>query len=55
MTTDISQCILDYIRTNKQAKAVDLVRDIGITNAAVHRQLNKLLEKGEITKAGNRQ
>ncbi len=52
MTTDTSGRILAYIGTNKQAKVVDLVRDIGITNAAVHRQLNKLLERGEIAKVG---
>lgn len=52
MITDTSIKILGYIRTNKQARAVDLVHHIGITNAAVHRQLNKLLNKGEIKKAG---
>lgn len=52
MTTDTSSRILGYIKTNKQAKVVDLVRDIGITNAAVHRQLNKLLDLGEIMKVG---
>lgn len=52
MITDTSNRILAYIRTKRQAKVVDLVRDIGITNAAVHRQLNKLLKKGEITKVG---
>lgn len=52
MTTDTSSKILGYIRTNKQAKPVDLVRDIGITNSAIHRQLNKLLDLGEIMKVG---
>ncbi len=52
MTTDTSRKILSYIRSNKQARAADLVREIGITQAAIHRQLNKLLRKGEISKAG---
>lgn len=52
MTTDTAKRILAYIRTNKQAKAVDLVRSIGITNSAIHRQLNKLLKQGNIMKAG---
>lgn len=52
MTTDTSRRILGYIGINKQAKAVDLVRDIGITNAAVHRQLNRLMEQGKIMKVG---
>jgi DNA-binding MarR family transcriptional regulator len=52
MTTDTAGRIIGYIYTNKQAKAIDLVRDIGITNAAVHRQLNKLMAKGEIVRVG---
>lgn len=52
MTTDTSNKILNYIKTNKQAKAVDLVRNIGITNAAIHRQLNKLILRGEVMKVG---
>ncbi|MBU3979517.1 hypothetical protein KJ980_07695 [Patescibacteria group bacterium] len=52
MVTNTTKRILDYIRINKQAKVVDLVRDISITNSAVHRQLNKLLERGEIMKVG---
>lgn len=52
MITDTANRILNYIKTNKQAKAVDLVRSIGITNAAVHRQLNKLILRQEIMKVG---
>ncbi len=52
MVTDTSSKILEYIRTNSQAKAVDLVRVMGITNSAVHRQLNKLLSQGHIMKVG---
>lgn len=52
MITDTSQKILGYLGTNKQAKAVDLVRHLGITNSAVHRQLNKLLKEGKITRVG---
>lgn len=52
MKTDTADRILGFIHTNRQARAVDLVRNIGITNAAVHRQLGKLLARGEIKKAG---
>lgn len=52
MITDTTSRILGYIRTNRQARAVDLVRNIGITNSAVHRQLNKLLGQGEIMRVG---
>lgn len=52
MITDTADRILGYIGTNKQAKAVDLVRHLGITNSAVHRQLNKLLKEGKITRVG---
>ncbi len=52
MTTNTANRILEYIRANKQAKAIDLVRSIGITNSAIHRQLNKLLKQEKIMKAG---
>lgn len=52
MRTDTADRILSYIRTNKQAKAIDLVRNIGITNSAIHRQLNKMLKQEKIIKAG---
>lgn len=52
MITNTSQKILEYIATRKHAKVVDLVREIGITNAAIHRQLNKLLKQGKIMKVG---
>lgn len=43
---------MDYIRENKQVKVVDLVRFFGISNVAVHKQLNKLIQKGQLIKAG---
>lgn len=52
MITDTANKILNYIKTNKQAKAVDLVHSIGITNAAIHRQLNKLILREEIIRVG---
>lgn len=52
MRTDTSDKILGYIQKNKQAKAVDLTRTIGIKNAAIHRQLNKLLEQRKLMKVG---
>jgi hypoxanthine-guanine phosphoribosyltransferase len=52
MVTDTTNKILNYIKTKKQAKVVDLVRSIGITNAAIHRQLNKLILQEKIMKVG---
>jgi hypothetical protein len=52
MTTDIARKILGYIGSNKQAKVVDLVRDLGLSNVAIHKQLNKLMEQGKITRVG---
>lgn len=52
MITDTRMRILGYIRTHKQARAHDLVRVFGISQVAVHKQLNNLLNKGEVAKVG---
>lgn len=52
MITDTENKILGYIRTNQQARAHDLGRIFGISQVAVHKQLKKLLEKGQIKKMG---
>lgn len=52
MTTDTRNRILGYIRIHKQARAHDLVKVFGISHVAVHRQLNNLINRAEITKVG---
>lgn len=52
MKTQTSQKILEYLAKNKQVKPVQLIEELNITRAALHRQLNKLLNKGLITKIG---
>lgn len=52
MITDTRQKILGYIRTHKQARVHDLVRIFGLSHVAIHKQLNSLLERGEVKKVG---
>ncbi len=52
MITDTSSRILGYIITNKQVRAHDVGRLFGISQVAVHKQLNKLLAQGKIQKVG---
>lgn len=52
MTTDTRIKIMGYIKTNGQARAADLVELLGIGNVAVHRQLKKLVENGQLVKDG---
>ncbi len=52
MITDTRSKILGYIKTHKQARAHDLVRIFGISQVSIHKQLNKLLEEGDIKKVG---
>ncbi len=52
MITDTSKRILEYIRSNRQARVVELARVLGLTKASVHRQLNKLVEQEKIMKMG---
>lgn len=52
MVTDTRDKILGFIRTYKQARAHDLVRVFNISQVAVHKQLNILLERGDISKVG---
>ena len=44
--------VLDIIKENKQASASVIARRLGISRQAVHKQLNVLLESGEIIKVG---
>jgi len=52
MVTETKSKILGYIRTHKQARAHDLVKVFGISQVAIHKQLNNLLSKGKISKVG---
>lgn len=52
MTTETGRRILEYILTHKQARAHDLVKVFGISQVAIHKQLNKLLDKGNIARVG---
>lgn len=52
MVTDTRDKILGFIRTHKQARVHDLVRVFNISQVAVHKQLNILLERGDISKVG---
>jgi hypoxanthine-guanine phosphoribosyltransferase/DNA-binding Lrp family transcriptional regulator len=53
MKTDTNKRILDYIITNGEVKASDIISFVGFTPAAVHRQLLKLVEKKQIIKIGS--
>jgi hypoxanthine-guanine phosphoribosyltransferase len=44
--------IIEIIKKNQHVQVKDLVQCLGITQAAVHRALNKLIEKGLIQKKG---
>lgn len=52
MRTDTADKIVDYIATNKQARAHDIGRIFNIGQTAVHRQLNKLVGQKKIQKVG---
>ncbi len=52
MLTDTRDKILNYIGYHGQARAHDLVRLLGISNVAVHKQLKRLLDDGLIKREG---
>lgn len=52
MITDTRQRIFNYIKRHGRVRPVDLVRNFGFTQAAIHRQLNKLLAKKFIERVG---
>ena len=47
-----SEQIIDYITYHGQARAYDLYKSLGISKVAVHKQLRKLLKRGELKKSG---
>lgn len=53
MTTNTRVRILGYIKTNGQARVVELVDSLGIGPVAMHRQLKSLIEKGQLVKSGH--
>jgi len=52
MLTDTRVRIIGYIKTNGQAKVKDLTGHLGLGNVAIHRQLKKLVEAGQLAKVG---
>src|SRR3989344_8243641 len=52
MITDTRDRILNYISYHGQARVHDLVRELGISSVAVHKQLNKLMKDGFIRREG---
>ena len=52
MKTETASKILDFIRKNGKARPYELVRFLGISQVALHKQLRGLLEKGLLIKQG---
>jgi len=52
VVTDTKARIVSYIRTNGQAQVKDLVGHLGIGPVAIHRHLKRLVEIGQLAKAG---
>lgn len=52
MTTETNQKVYQYIKKHRRVRPVELVRLLGFTQAAIHRQLNKLLNRKLVEKAG---
>lgn len=52
MITDTRHKIIFYIKQNKQVRVHDLVKVLGISNVAVHKQLKGLIENGVLRKVG---
>ncbi|MFW5719715.1 MAG: ArsR family transcriptional regulator [Candidatus Dojkabacteria bacterium] len=52
MITDTRKRLLEYIAQKQEVTVNELVSNFGFTQAAIHRQLNKLLESREVVKLG---
>lgn len=52
MKTYTAARIIEYIKEKRQARVKDLIRLLGISNVAVHKQLKKLISEGLLQKAG---
>lgn len=53
MRTETANKIIEYIRLNKQARVIDLVREFNLSYVAVHRQLKNLINQDKIKKIGS--
>jgi predicted ArsR family transcriptional regulator len=53
MKTNTAQKIVEYIERNQQSSVKELVDHFGYSAVAIHKQLKKLIEKGEIIKVGS--
>jgi uncharacterized protein len=53
MKTKTASKILDFIKKSGKARPYDLVRFLGISQVAVHKQLRGLVEKGFLVKQGS--
>ncbi|SRR5258706_525921 len=52
MITDTKDKIISYIASHKKTRPHDLVKLLGISHVAVHKQLRRLLNDGKIKKTG---
>jgi len=52
MVTDTGKKIVEFVAKNGRGRPAELVRELGITQAAVQRQLKKLTIKHELEKVG---
>lgn len=52
MRTDTRGKILEYIRQRQQLRAHDLIRELGLSAVAIHKQLNNLVKSGQVRKIG---
>lgn len=53
MKTNTSDRIVEYIRSNQHARPHDIVRYLGLSHAALHRQLRRLVDDGVLIKSGS--
>jgi len=52
MTTNTRDRIIEYITSNRQARVDDLVKLLGLSHVAIHKQLRSLIGNGILQKAG---
>ena len=52
MKTNTSFKIISIIKDNGQVRPHDLVKNLGISQVAVHKQLKKLVSQGKLVKQG---
>jgi phosphoribosylpyrophosphate synthetase len=52
MAKSSKDSILDYIKENKRARVEDMRLSLGISRQLIHRQLNRLMDEGLVSKSG---